>query len=376
MKVLILSCNTGSGHNACAGAVQEALAARDIPCDIRDGLSFVSKYVSRIVSWGHVCLYRSFPTLYGVGYRRAERKAHDTEGTSPGFRFWSLGAKPLRAFIAAGGYTHVICTHLFPAMMLTRMQRQDPLPIRTAFISTDYTASPGYESIAADWCFIPEPGLIPAFERPGMPAERIVACGIPVCRALQGAGDRAAARRALGLDPAGRHLLVMSGSMGCGPLKRLIVRLAETLGDGVDISVICGTNRRLRRQLEELLGERKNVHIHDYVNQINLFMDSADLYLTKPGGLSVSEALSKRLPMLLIETVAGCETYNKRYCVALGAAVAARDPRDAKGVAALCEGLIRDDAALEKMRESMAGLFERPAAEVVCDCILEPGDRA
>lgn len=371
MKALILSCNTGSGHNACAGAVQEALAQRGVPCDIRDGLAFVSDFVSGFVSWSHVRLYRYLPRLYGTVYRFTERHAHDTEGTSPGFRFWSLGARSLRRFIAQGGYTHVICTHLFPAMMLTAMQRRDPLPIRTAFIATDYTASPGYESIAVDWCFIPTEQLAGEFEKPGLPSSRIVGCGIPVDSGFQSAPDRAAARQALGFDPNGRHLLVMSGSMGCGPLELVLTQLAAALGDDVEVSVICGTNRRLYRRLNRRLGERQNFHIYDYVERISLFMDSADLYLTKPGGLSVSEALSKRLPMLLIEAVEGCETYNLRYCLSLGAAVAPGNPRD---VAALCDRLIHDDVALAKMRDSMAGLFDPPAAQVVCDRLMDSGD--
>ena len=371
MKALILSCNTGSGHNACARAVQEALAQRGVPCDIRDGLAFVSEFVSRFVSRWHVRFYRYLPGLYGTLYRCAERHAHDTKGSSPGFRFWALGARSLRAFIAREGYTHVICTHLFPAMMLTAMQRRDPLPVRTAFIATDYTPSPGYESIAVDWCFIPTQNLAPEFEKPGLPPSHIVGCGIPVDSGFQGTADRAAARQALGFGPQQRHLLVMSGSMGCGPLELVLTQLAKVLGEDVEISVICGTNRRLFRRLNRRLGERKHFHIYDYVERISLFMDSADLYLTKPGGLSVSEALSKHLPMLLVEAVEGCETYNMRYCLELGAAVAPDKPRD---VAALCDRLIHDDAALANMRKSMTGLFEPPAAQVVCDCLMDSGD--
>ncbi|MBQ8110637.1 MAG: polysaccharide biosynthesis protein [Clostridia bacterium] len=373
MKVLILSCNTGSGHNACAAAVQEALVARGVACNIRDGLAFVSRPVSRLISAAHVRLYRSMPRLYGRGYSLAERRsaAGGDGGDSLSFRFFSLGARPLRACIASEGYTHVVSTHLFPAMMLTAMQRRDPLPIHTAFISTDYTASPGYEAIAVDRCIAPAPELIPDFTKPGVPASHVLGCGIPVSRAFQTAMDKSAARRALGLDADCRHILIMSGSMGCGPLERVLARLNERLGTGIEISIICGTNRGLHRRLLRRYGAQKNCHIHDFVDQISLYMDSADLYLTKPGGLSVSEALSKKLPMLFLQAVEGCETYNMRYCLNRGAAVTA-DGADA--VADLCARLICDDAALKKMRDSMAGLFEVPAAEVVCDCLFSMGE--
>ena len=367
MKVLILSCNTGSGHNACAAAVRESMTARGVPCDVVDGLVFVSKWISELISRWHVRFYRSMPGLYGRAYKLAEKRSKPGGADSLSFRLFGLGARALRAHIVDKGYTHVICTHLFPAMMLTKMQRRDPLPIRTAFISTDYTASPGYETINVDWCFVPAPELIGQFVKPNLPESRIVGCGIPVGRAFQERGDRLAARRALGLKPDCRHLLVMSGSMGCGPLEQVLAKLREMSGDGLEISVICGTNRRLLRRLNRRFGDCGNIHTHDYVERIGLYMDSADLYLTKPGGLSVSEALSKRLPMVLLRAIEGCETYNMNYCLSHGAAVATEDPGEA---AKLCAELMGDEGSLEKMRESMSGLFERPAAEVVCDCML------
>ena len=368
MKALILSSNTGAGHNSCAGAVQEALMNRGIPCDIRDGLSFLSKEASRIVSEWHSRFYRTMPKLYGEGYSFAERRAQSVDEDSLVYRFWGLGAKSLRSCITSQGYTAVVCTHLFPAMMLTALQRQQPLPIVTAFISTDFTASPGYEAIEADWCFVPAEEIAGDFVKPGIPAERIVGSGIPVTRAFQLTGDRVVAKRALGIDPAHRHLLVMSGSMGCGPLKRIVKHLARQADEGIEISVICGTNRKLSRQLSNQFGDCENIHIHDFVDRVSLFMDSADLYLTKPGGLSVSEALCKRLPMVLIHAVEGCETHNMRFCLDRGAAVSADDPKD---IAKLCLELIRDDATLGAMRAACAGLYERPAAEVVCETLLK-----
>lgn len=367
MKTLILSSNTGEGHNSCAKAVQEAMMERGIPCDIRDGLSFLSKEASRFLSDWHSRLYRAMPRLYGDGYGYAEKRAQDMDDESLLFRFLGLGAKSLRACIVSQGYTHVLCTHLFPAMMLTHLQRQDRLDIVTGFISTDYTASPGYEAIELDWCFVPAPEIAGDFVKPNMPAERIIGCGMPVSRAFREQGDRDAAKRALGIDPAHRHLLVMSGSMGCGPLKHVMKRLAKQADENMEISVICGTNRKLSRQLSRLLSHCENVHIHDYVDRVSLFMDSADLYLTKPGGLSVSEALAKGLPMVLLQAVDGCETHNMRYCVGKGAAITTGDIDD---IAALCVQTIEDDDALRAMREAEGSGNDRPAADIVCDYML------
>ena len=224
MRVLILSCNTGGGHNACAAAIQEELMSRDVPCDIRDGLNFLSKKASRFISEWHVRLYRRLPKLYGEGYSYVERHAQPIDETSAAYRLLEAGSQRLRACLLSQGYTHVLCTHLFPAMMLSQIQRKDPLPIRTAFVATDYTASPGYESVCVDQVFIPDPSLSRAFMRPDLPAQRIYGSGIPVQRAFHAQPDRRCAKQSLGIDPDHRHLLVMSGSMGCRPVKRTLKR--------------------------------------------------------------------------------------------------------------------------------------------------------
>ena len=50
MKVLILSCNTGEGHNSCAAALEEECRSQNIPCDTEDALRYISPEVSRIIS--------------------------------------------------------------------------------------------------------------------------------------------------------------------------------------------------------------------------------------------------------------------------------------------------------------------------------------
>ena len=79
-------------------------------------------------------------------------------------------------------------------------------------------------------------------------------------------------------------------------------------------------------------------------------MDSADLYLTKPGGLSTSEALAKALPMVLIDAVAGCESYNLRHFTEMGGAVTAPSVED---LTALCLELLKDPQRRWKMETAL-----------------------
>jgi len=173
----------------------------------------------------------------------------------------------------------------------------------------------------------------------GVTGEKLVASGMPVLSQFYTHGDKAIAKLALGIEPDNVHLLMMCGSMGCGPMKQLTQALSRRLEPNCAVSVVCGTNAKLRQELEQRYRHQPNIRIYGFVQDMSTLMDSADLYLTKPGGLSTSEALAKALPMVLIDAVAGCESYNLRYFTAMGGAVTASGVRK---LTDLCVELMKD----------------------------------
>lgn len=156
--------------------------------------------------------------------------------------------------------------------------------------------------------------------------------------------------------------------MGCGPIEKLTGLLAEHLGKDLDLTVVCGTNDRLKSALEQKYGRCEHLHLCGYVQDMSALLDSADLYLylTKPGGLSVTEAASKRLPMVLIDAVAGCETYNSTFYQSLGCAAAARNAKD---IAVLCLALLQNEDAYQRMTAAYTAHPLQNAAKCICDTL-------
>ena len=102
-------------------------------------------------------------------------------------------------------------------------------------------------------------------------------------------------------------------------------------------------------------------------------MDSADVYLTKPGGISVTEASAKKLPMVLINAVGGCEAYNYRFFMDMGTAVSGSD---AAQLADACITLLKDDGARLVMREKYdTGSFHTTEAVLETLHSLEPTNK-
>ena len=370
MRVLILSCNTGGGHNTCAEAIQEAFLSQGYPCDIVDSLGFVSYKLSKFMSWGHTTMYRHIPRLFDAGYGFAEKHPDMLHDDAAVYKLLTGGAEHLHAYIQQGQYDTVVCTHVFSGLLLRQMLKEYPMPLKSAFVGTDYTCSPGTANSALDHYFIPVASLTDEFTAQGVPAEKIVPCGIPVRKEFYEPGDKAEAKQRLGIDPTHMHLLMMCGSMGCGPLEKLTKLLSQGMDEMMELSILCGTNKKLFKELSEEYALRPSIHIHGFRKDISLLMDSADLYLTKPGGLSTTEAAVKNLPMVFIDAVAGCEEYNLNYFISLDGAVTADSTED---LVQLCLDLLQNKAGLSRMEKALQKLPHDNAAKRICKTMCEDG---
>lgn len=368
MRVLILSCNTGQGHNSTAASIAEALTAQGAECKTHDALAFVAGWISRLVSGVHTWVYRHMPGLFRWGYAYTERHRGVFSPHSLVYKALSRSAERLYGFCRDGMYDVIISTHVFAGLIVTIMQNRFHLPLHTYSVETDYTCSPCAEQASMERYFIPAAPLIGEFMKCGIPKQRIVASGLPIRQAFFTHTDKAEAKAAFGIAPEHSHLLLMCGSMGCGPMEKLVRLFHAGLGTNQELTVVCGTNKGLYQRLTRRFGGNSRLHILQYVQDISLLMDSADLYLTKPGGISVTEASAKGLPMVFIDAVAGCELYNMHYFIQRGAAVTARTPA---ALAALCLSLLSDPETLAHMSAAAGNACCGDGAKCISRLVLE-----
>lgn len=323
MRTLILSCNTGEGHNSCAKAIKEIYDLNHADCAITDGLAFVSERASDFISWGHTFMYRRLPSLFRWGYSSVEKHPDTLSEDSKVYNLFSKGVERLRNHIMNHGYDTVICTHVFPALMITELQRRHGTALKTAFVATDYTCSPGVKDSVMDVYFIPDAGLADDFLCENIPKDKIVASGIPIRQMFYRKTENS--KEALGLPADCKHMVMMCGSMGCGPIEDIAEALAERMTEKQILTVICGTNENLRQKMEKKFRDCNTIRIEGFVKDMSVMLDSADLYLTKPGGISVTETAVKQIPMVLIDAVAGCEAYNLNWFIGAGCAVTEKE---------------------------------------------------
>ena len=118
MKTLILSCNTGGGHNTAGRALLEELNRRDLPAEMLDALSFGRKHTSRIVSQSYINVASVTPKLFGGIYHLGDFIS-SSHRKSPVYLANAHYAETLHRYIVENGFDTVLCPHLFPAEALT-----------------------------------------------------------------------------------------------------------------------------------------------------------------------------------------------------------------------------------------------------------------
>ena len=365
MRVLILTCNTGGGHNAVAAALAESFRRLGVSSDTEDGLSFISQKASRFVSKWHTRFYRRYPKLYKAGYMSAENDAESNDRDNPVYRYMARGARRLDRAIQDGGYDAVVCVHVIPAMMMTELRRQHETGPVFCFVATDYTCSPTVGGCTPDICVIPHEELAEEFVSCGIARETLLAAGIPVRAVFRERGDRAAARSELALPPEGRHIVLMSGSIGCGPMADIAAELEKRMERGDFASVLCGSNRQMLYALRRR-GFRR-VEAVGYTNRVHRYMDSADVLVSKPGGISITEAGTRGTPLLLADMVGGCETRNQEFFHARGWAETCQPEDMADAALALLDRPERRQALVAQQHRDFDGLAADRVAQAVYD---------
>lgn len=365
MRVLILTCNTGGGHNAVAAALAESFRRLGVSSDTADGLSFISQKASRFVSKWHTRFYRRYPKLYRAGYMSAENDAESNDRDNPVYRYMARGARRLDRAIQDGGYDAVVCVHVIPAMMMTELRRQHETGPVFCFVATDYTCSPTVGGCTPDICVIPHEELAEEFVSCGIARETLLAAGIPVRAVFRERGDRAAARSELALPPEGRHIVLMSGSIGCGPMADIAAELEKRMEQGDFASVLCGSNRQMLYALRRR-GFRR-VEAVGFTNRVHRYMDSADVLVSKPGGISITEAGTRGTPLLLADMVGGCETRNQEFFHARGWAETCQPEDMADAALALLDRPERRQALVAQQRRDFDGLAADRVAQAVYD---------
>ncbi len=371
-RVLFLSAAVGVGHTAAAQAVRSALAALDptIQTQTIDSYKYAASIFSKVVADGYIGMVKTVPQVYSYIYDRAERATH-----VPAFRKFvsQYTASNLRKFVDDHRPDLVVCTHAFPCGVMSEYKRQFDPGLPVVGIVTDFVVHPFWIYNNIDAYSVATPEMRRTLLARGVRADRIVLSGIPV--------DPRFATPRLGIDalraaidlPRDRPIvLIMGGGVGIGPLEKMMRALGR-VGTPLAAAVIVGRNRKLeRRVIAAAEMTAYPLRVHGFVDNVFDYMHACDVLLSKPGGLTSSEALAARVPMVLVKPLPGQEERNTRYLVSRQVAI--RATSEAQLAAAVTSVLTSAERRAE-LADRIAALRRPDAAFSVAERIVTLLDR-
>jgi len=345
MKALIFSVSTGGGHGNAAAALKNHIQINEPNSEVKiiDTLKYINPIIDKVVVGSYLNTLKVTPSLFGKLYYYTETG----EGISAiSGKLIELFTYKLLPLIDEFKPDILISTHAFTTEMLSVLRQKFKLPIPTVSILTDYAPHSFWLHPFIDAYVVSSEDMKEEMILRGIPSETVFPLGIPVKPDFVRKYDRLETLKELDLDPKLPTLLVMGGSLGMGKISEIYQELSES-SMNFQIVVVTGSNKKLYSELNKLkeLSPKKSV-ILGFTKDVNKYMQACDLLLTKPGGLTVTEALICQVPLALFSPIPGQEEKNAEFLLKHNLAI---DLGSSKN----CIGLIENALANKKMLDTL-----------------------
>lgn len=348
MKILILSCSTGEGHNSAARAVVSKAIEMGHEVEVLDILQFGKKKTNSFLASSLNAISKNTPFLFGILYK-AGTWYSATKIKSPIYLINGAYSKKLEEYAIENHFDSIVCSHLYAMEALTHLKKHNKLDIPCYGVLTDYTCIPFLEETLMDGFFIPHEDLIAEVVSHGIEVAKIYPTGIPVDSKFAVHMPVLKARKKLHILPDKKVIMIMTGGIGCGNIQGIINKLLKEIDSSFMIFAFVGKNSKLKKELDLRYEEERSIRIISFTEKVNIYMKASDVLITKPGGISTTEAAVSNIPLVHAMAIPGCETKNAAFFASNFLSYNAKDETEA---AAYALNLINDKSLSEKMIEN------------------------
>lgn len=368
-RVLILMSDTGGGHRAAAEAIQEAfyhLYGPTISVTIVDAwknhVGWPINRISGVYPWlvsRAVWLWKSFwllesrPGLINTLLKLVYPLVR------PGLLKLFITQKP-DIIISV----HPLLT-LFPLMVLKRANLDIPFITVVTDMVNGY---PTWYQSQTTLCLVPTEATREQAIRLGLPPEKVEVVGQPVAlKFAAGVAEKSHLRCKLGLDSDRPVVLLVGGGEGYGRVFEIARCIAQRVSQA-QLVIVAGRNKLLREKLEAVKWEIPTT-IFGFVNNMPELMGAADVFITKAGPGSISEAFIANLPLILFGYIPGQEEGNVHYVQEYNAGVYEPNPEQIAQL--LLKWLQPGQPVLAKMISNSANLARPEASLTIARRVYE-----
>ncbi len=380
MKVVILSASTGGGHMSAANALKDYINSNGSEALVIDAIEYISPLLNKTVTEVYEYVATKNPILWKMMYKSSNKKSVNSIIGKTN----SLISNKLIPLLESHNPDIIVTTHPFTTEMISKLKKHKKTDIPLICIMTDYAPHRTWINPYVDSYIVANENMITPMIKMDVESDKIFPFGIPVDDAFFSTQNREELIKELNLKSNIPTILIMAGSCGLTNIEKIYNEL-QSIKQDFQIIIITGKNKKLYENMQNVISGKKtgirnrilakisekapelkrmrfikryqnqaennkypkNTQLIYFTDEVEKYMSVSDLILTKPGGLTVSEALACNLPMALYDAIPGQEEENANFLVSNNMAVKLNSSDD---ISKTVSELISDPEKLRAMK--------------------------
>lgn len=358
---LILTANYGSGHVQVANVLAEELKNRGVQPIISDLFEEAHPVMAQITQSIFIKSFSHGSSFYKWFYYGTNKLNASTITQFSRY----LGRKRFMELVQEHNPRFVITTFpLHAAPFLLKKSRYN-IPIYT--VITDYVAHPFWINPSIDHYFVASDSVMHGLQKHDVDKNKITVSGIPIRSDFYRPADKETLFYKYGIPPSNRVVTILAGAQGVlKNVKSLSQRLLKD--PSLRVIVVCGKNKALYEKLTPLAIEHSgSFRLFGYVEELHELLKLSDCLITKPGGISITEAAALHLPLILYKPVPGQEAENAKHFQAHGAAIIAES---ADEIAEHVQNLFDNEQLVKRMKSGLQHIHQSRSSAIIAEHAL------
>jgi len=347
-SILLMYISENSGHHSATLAIERAIHSLNPAINVLNinGFRHVSPFIERIVNTLYMSAINRLPQVWDFLYDNpsVERRIKSLkEGVN------KKNHEKIRGLIEGHHCKVVICSQAFPCGMVAEYKKQYAPDLMLIAVVTDFVPHSYWIYDEVNYYVVASECAKEILMKKGIKEGKIKILGIPIDPKFNNKLEKIAVAKELGIQNDKPVILVMGGSRGFGPIKDIIRTIDNSNVDAYFL-VVAGANQRLFKWLQKR-NNRKHILAFPSIDYIDKLMSVSEVIVSKPGGITTAEALTKQLPMIIVKPIPGQEDNNTNYLLRAGVALKVDKIEDLGGVLA---SLLSDRQRRSIIREKMS----------------------
>ena len=137
------------------------------------------------------------------------------------------------------------------------------------------------------------------------------------------------------------------------------------------IQVVCGNNKTIKNNIEshfQNLPDNISLEVYGFISNVHELMDQADILISKPGGLTLTEAINKSLPMIIPFYIHGQEAENTEILAQEGLGIYVKHLDQ---LPEIIESFVNEPERLRDIKNKMKAMSSNYSVEKISDLCHE-----